>query len=185
MEQKRAGYILVALICIGFIILGILMRFYPIVPDEPILPPLDSLPPADETPSDELIPVTVGNITFSAQAEFFMMLPHRPPNHFSFDLTINVTNEGSSSLSNFDAVKASVFFQNNSLLYTFGLIPSDNYSIATGEKRVLNYENDRKMPVVLSALQFEHLYLRVLILYNSSEEVIITTPLTNILVAIE
>jgi hypothetical protein len=96
-----------------------------------------------------------------------------------------VTNEGSSSLSNFDAVKATVFFQNNSLLYTFGLTPLENYSIATGEERVLNYENDRNMPEVLSKLQFEFLYLRVLVMYNSSEEVIITTPLTSILVAVE
>ena len=50
---------------------------------------------------------------------------------------------------------------------------------------VLNYENDRNMPVVLSKLQFELLYLRVLVMYNSSEEVIITTPLTSILVAVE
>jgi hypothetical protein len=184
-EQKRAAYIFIALIFIGFVILGILVRFYPIVPNEPTLPPLDPLPPADETPGEEIVPFKVDNITFSVQSKFFMILPHRAPNHFSFDLVINVTNEGSSSLSNFDAVKATVFFQNNSLLYTFGLTPLENYSIATGEERVLNYENDRNMPEVLSKLQFEFLYLRVLVMYNSSEEVIITTPLTSILVAVE
>jgi hypothetical protein len=185
MDQKHAAYFLVVLICIGFAIFGILVRFYPLVPNEPTLPPLNPLPPADETPSEEIVPLKINSITFSAQSEFFMMLPHRPPNHFSFDLVINLTNEDSSSLSNFNAVKATVFFQNNSLLYTFGLTPLENYSIAAGEKRILNYENDRNMPVVLSKLQFELLYLRVLVMYNSSEEVIITTPLNSILVAVE
>jgi hypothetical protein len=185
MVQKRPAQILVALICIGFVILGILVRFYPLVPTEPILPPLNPLPPADETPGVEANPLTIDNITFSAHVEFFMLLPHRPPNHFSFDLDINVTNTGSSSLNNFDAVKASVFFQNNSILYTFGLIPSENYSIAAGEERTLNYENDRNIPDVLSKLQSELLYLRVLVMYNSNKQVIITSPLTNIIVAIE
>ena len=185
MNQKRIAYFLVALICIGFVIVGILVRFYPLVPNEPTLPLLEPLPPADETPCEEIVPFKIDNFTFSAQSKFFMMLPHRPPNHFSFDLVINVTNEDSSSLSNFDAVKATVFFQNNSLLYTFGLTPLENYSIDAGEVRVLNYENDRNMPIVLSKLQFELLYLRVLVMYNSSEEVIITTPLTSILVAVE
>lgn len=185
MVQKRAAQIIVGLICLGFVILGIIVRFYPVVPDEPILPPLDSLPPADETPGDEIIPVTIDNVTLSARTTFFLMLPHRPPNQFSFDVEINVTNGGLTPLNHFDAVKASVFYQNNSHLYTFGLIPIDNYTIAIDEERVLKYENDRKMPNVLSKLQNELLYLRVLVLYNSTEQVIITSPLTNIVVAIE
>jgi hypothetical protein len=185
MAQKRAAQILVALICIGFVILGIMVRFYPLVPDEPILPPLDPLPPADETPGEEIIPTTIDNVTFSAKAVFFMFLPHRPPNQFSFDLEINVTNDGLTPLTHLDAVKASVFFQNNSLLYTFGLTPAENYTIESGEEQVLNYDNDHKMPNVLSRLQSELLYLRVLVTYNSTTQAIITSPLTNILVAIE
>jgi len=143
------------------------------------------LPSANETPSEKIIPLTINNVTFSALAKFYLFMPHRPPNTFSFNLEINVTNEGSSLLNHFDAVRASVFFQNNSLLYTFGLTPSDNYTIAVGEERVLNYGNDRAMPVVRSKLQNENYYLRVLVIYNSSQQVIITSPLTNILVAIE
>lgn len=185
MVQKRAAQILVALICIAFVILGIFLRFYPQVPDEPILPPLDPLPPAGETPGDEIIPVTIDNVTFSALAKFYLMLPHRSPNHFTFDLEINVTNNGLTALNHLDAVKASVFHQNNFLLYTFGLTPAENYTVAIGEDGVFNYDNDRKMPDVPSSLQNEFLYLRVLVIYNSSEQVIITSPLTNILVAIE
>jgi hypothetical protein len=65
-EQKRAAYIFIALIFIGFVILGILVRFYPIVPNEPTLPPLDPLPPADETPGEEIVPFKVDNQIISA-----------------------------------------------------------------------------------------------------------------------
>ena len=116
MVQKRVAQVLVGLICLGFVVIGIIVRFYPLVPDEPILPPLDPLPPADETPGDEIIPITIDNVTFSARAIFFLMLPHRPPNQFSFDLEINVTNFGIAPLNHFDAVKTSVFRQNNTLL---------------------------------------------------------------------
>jgi hypothetical protein len=185
MAQKRIVYILVVLICIGFVILGIIVRFYPLVPDEPILPPLDPLPPADETPGDVIAPITLENITFSALAEFFVLLPHHPPNHFHFDLEVNITNEGSSPLNDFDAVKASVFIQNNTLLYTFGLIPAENYTVAVGEERVLKYENDRNIPNLPASVQDKELYLRVLVMYNTSQEVIITTPVASILVAVE
>lgn len=185
MVQKRVAQIFVGLFCLAFVILGIIVRFYPMVPDEPILPPLDSLPPVDETPGEVIIPLTIDTVIFSACAIFFLMLPHRPPNQFSFDLEINVTNNGISSLNHIDAVKASVFHQDNSLLYTFGLIPTENYTVAIGEDRVFNFDKDRRMPDVPSSLQNELLYLRVLVMYNSSEQVIITSPLTDILVAIE
>jgi hypothetical protein len=185
MKQKRTSQILLVVICIGFIIIGLIVRYYPTTPNRPNLPPLDPLPAAAETPSDEIIPLTVDNATYSAFAIFFLLMPHYPPNIFNFYLEVNVTNGGTSPLYDFDAVKASVFFQNNSHLFTFGLTPPDNYTIAVDEERVLNYENDRQMPVVLSKLQNKNYYLRVLVTYNSVHQVIITSPLANIQVAIE
>ena len=184
MTRRRVAQILVAIGCITLIALGIMIR-YPSPPTLRILPELDPLPALEEPPGDDQVPVEIDNVTVGALVSFFMFQPHNGPNTFSFHLEINVTNNGDADIDDFNAPKASVFFPNGSLLYTFGLLPSSNNSIEVGERRTLGYDEDRDMPVVLGVLASEEICLRVLVTFNSDIAVILTTPLIYILVAIE
>ena len=177
--------ILVIGVCILLVVIGFMGRILPPGLPPRILPELDPLPVLEVEPGYDQIQIEVDNVTLSTQVQFFIFMPHNGYNTFSFHLEINVTNEGPSNIDDFNATKASVFFSNSTLLYTFGLLPFDYATIEVGERRNLGYEADRDMPVVLGILGSEDLYLRVLVTFDSNTEIILTTPLTSIMVAIE
>jgi hypothetical protein len=165
--------------------LGIWWEFQPRGPTPRILPELDPLQAPEEPPDFQQVPVSIDNVTLGALVQFFMFMPHSGLNTFGFHLEINVTNDGTSSIVDFNATKASVFFENSTLLYTFGLEPKENQTIPVGERRNLGYEEDRDMPIVYSGFDYPPLYLRVLVIFNSNTEIIVTTPLTYLQIAIE
>ena len=184
--NRNAGIgIIVAIIVVMAVIAGIMIRFPPPVDNRRLLPELDPLSSYGESPGSEVAPITIDNVTFQASVQFYMFMPHSGYNTFQFVLDINVTNDGISAIDNLNATKASVFYENSTHLYTFGLISNLNYTVNPGESRVFVYEEDRDMPVVLSMLAQEMLYLRVHVTYGIGSETIITTPLTQILLAIE
>ncbi|MDF1539900.1 MAG: hypothetical protein P1Q69_13460 [Candidatus Thorarchaeota archaeon] len=184
MTRRRISLVIAAIGCILAIVLGIMIRFPPGVPPT-ILPELDPLPAPEEPPGYDQVPVEIDNVTLGALVQFYMFMPHNGLNSFSFHLEINVTNNGLTDIDDFNATKASVFFANGTLLYTFGLLPSGNATIEVGERRNLGYDEDRDMPTVLGLLGWEEYYLRVLVTFNSNTSIIVTTPVASVGVAIE
>ena len=185
MNRNTAIGILVAVILTSSVIVGILIQNPPFVDNRRILPELDPLPPAETTPGQTVDPVTVDNVTFQASVQFHMFLPHNGFNTFHFILDVNVTNNGQSTIDNLNATKASVFYENSTLLYTFGLEYILYYTLNPSDQRSFTFEEDRDMPTVLGELGFELLYLRVYLTFGEDSEVILTTPLTQPLVAME
>ncbi|MCK5239354.1 MAG: hypothetical protein KAR33_07405 [Candidatus Thorarchaeota archaeon] len=177
-----------ALVAIGVCVLVVGIGFWNVFtptppPERRILPELDPLPPS-ESP---IYPDThyIDNVILRAEVQFFMFMPHSGYNTFQFHLEINITNNADTPITNFNATKASVFFENSTLLYTFGLEPTEYQTIPTNESRNLAYEEDRDMPVVYSNLAGNQLYLRVHVTFNNITYIILTTALTPIAVAIE
>lgn len=184
MNRNTALSVSVAIVFVCAVIIGILVRYPPVVDNRRILPEIDPLPPGI-VPGDVMNPVTVDNVTFLASVKFHMFLPHNGYNTFQFIIDVNATNHGESTIDDLNATKASVFFENTTLLYTFGLKPILSYTLDVGEQRVFTYEEDRDMPTVLGSLQFEILYLRVHLTFGADSEVIVTTPLTQPIAAME
>ena len=184
MNRNWAMGILVAIVFVSAVIIGIMIRFPPITDNRRILPELDPLPPGT-VPGETTEPLTIENLIFLASAQFYMFMPHFGYNTFQFILDVNITNDGLSTIDNLNATKASVFYENATLLYTFGLVSLLNYTMNPGDQHIFTYEEDRDMPIVLGKLAFETLYLRVHLTFGFSSEVIVTTPLTGVLAAME
>ncbi|MHA2423497.1 MAG: hypothetical protein ACXAEF_01845 [Candidatus Thorarchaeota archaeon] len=185
MNRNSALTIVAIGVCVLVVGIGFWNVFSPTLPERRLLPELDPLEAPEEPPGLEQVPVSIDNVTLGALVQFFMFMPHSGYNTFHFHLEINVTNNGVSPITDFNATIASVFFENSTLLYTFGLAPKENQTIPVAERRNLTYDEDRDIPIVYSNLGGNYFYLRVLVTFNINTQIIVTTPLTPIAVAIE
>lgn len=185
MNQRAVATIIVCVLLVSAVILGIMIQFPPFEDNRRLLPELDPLPSSEITPGDSVDPIIIDNLTFQARVQFHIFMPHNGYNTFRFILDLNVTNNGPYVIDNLNATKASVFFENSTHLYTFGLISLLNYTLDPDRSRVFTYGEDRDMPIVLGKLGFETLYMRVHITFGTGSEVIVTTPLSTIMVAME
>ena len=102
-----------------------------------------------------------------------------PP--FFIIIWVNVTNTGNTTVSNFEAVRTTIYFHNNSMpLVTLNLILGGEWSewpqIGPGESIVLEFTNDRSS--VFSPIIEEDtlLYSLILIRWGVGIEGILTTP---------
>ena len=101
-----------------------------------------------------------------------------PP--FSILIWVNVTNIGNTTVSNFEAVRTTIYFHNNSYsipLVTFNLIiVGDPTQIGPGESFILEFTNDRESIFSPTIEEGAVLYSRILTRWGYGIEVILTTP---------
>ncbi len=155
----------------------------------PYYNPQESLPhlaaPA-EIPGDQVNATVIGDLTLSVTGFFSTMSTHSAPTTLNFDLDIIVNNTGSSGIDDFQVVKVTVYYENATPIYTFGVDPEGNSTILAGSILTLEYENDRDMITVpWSLISASYVFARVLVTYDVNTEVILTTPMTELPHAME
>ncbi|MFX1367914.1 MAG: hypothetical protein ACFFAY_04890 [Promethearchaeota archaeon] len=161
------------------VVIGLLPTFAP--PMEP-LPPI---PPSDTPPDsiDSIETLQVGSLLLNTTANATGMIPHYGLMIFRLSLIINITNIGSEAISDFRAIRVSVYSTENELFYTFRFQNDWNATIEAGESVALSYQN---YPTSVEK-PFEpwDIYARVLVTFDVNREVILTTPLIFAIYAIE
>ena len=187
---SRTGKKVAALIvAITIIVIGVLIR-WTYMPRWPSSynpqESLEHLPAPEDPPSLSVNETNVGDITLSSKASFSTMEPHLSPNTFSFTLHLNVTNNGTSIINDLHVERLTIFYEDSTPVYTFGLLPSENVTISAESSRILEYQKDRDMMEVPSRLLTEsQAFASVRVTFSNDIEVILTTPLAYIGHAIE
>jgi len=147
-------------------------------------PLLDPVPPSDVPPqnldSPEVIQIGPLNLSSSANATGF--IPHLGPMTFRMVIEMNITNTGSDDITDFRALKASVYSNENLLFYTFDFQSDWNVTITAGDTVTLHYRN-RETRIQQPFDPFV-IYVRVLVSF-ADQEAIITTPILFGMFAIE
>lgn len=151
--------------------------------------PEESLPhlasPA-EIPGDQVNATVIGDLSLSVTGFFYTISTHSTPTTLNFDLDIIVNNTGASSIDDFQVVKVTVYYENATPVYTFGVEPDENSTIPADSTLTLEYENDRDMiSVPWSLISASYVFARVLIIYDGNTEIILTTPMTELPHAME
>ena len=114
------------------------------------------------------------------------MSPHRSPTTFDFSLDVVVNNTGVVDIEDFHIVKVTIFYENASPVYTFGVLPGGNSTINATSVVTLQCVNDGDMTSIPSELMMAtQVFARVLVTFNVGAEVILTTPMTSLGHAIE
>lgn len=173
-------------ILIGLLVLMIaIMAFSPPEPDSPPSDPIPPVPPSENPPNDaySIETLQVGTLLLNATASATGMIPHYGPISFNMHLVINITNTGSEDITDFHAVKMSVYNTDNNLFYTFSFQYDSNATILAGESIALSYHNNQTR--VEAPFEPWNIYARVFVTFDVSREVIITTPLIDAVFAIE
>ena len=102
-----------------------------------------------------------------------------PP--FFIIIWVNITNNGNTTVSNFEAVRTTIYFHNNSMpLVTLNLILGGEWSewpqIGPGDSIVLELTNDRESIFSPTIDEGTVLYSRILVRWGFGIEEILTTP---------
>ena len=170
-EKQRS---IIGVLFTVFLILTIGIVLYASQPIVPTL--LDPIPPSATPPANftSVETIQVRNLVLNATANATGMLPHQGPVSFIMTLLINITNIGSENVSNFQAIKMSVYNSDSELFYTFSIHPDWNATIPAGETMTLTYRNEPTL--VYSTIRPWEIYGRVLVSFDINETAVITTP---------
>ncbi len=190
-QTKRA---LIGAILIVFVILpiGIIFLLIPSFNDGTTTPPetpplLDPIPPSETPPIDYSTADTVqaGPLTLIANASATGEIPHFGTSIYEVTVVVNVTNNGNETISNFQAIKMSVYSITQELLRTFHLLPENNVTISPGQNLRLSYQNNDTHFVAPFRISDTSLYARILVAFGTDQEAILTTPRIWGILAIE
>jgi len=142
------------------------------------VPILDPLSPSEDSVDHSVETIEAGNLLLNATAEYSGAIPHQPPINFDMRLAINITNTGASDIDDFRAWKASVFYSDSELFYTFSLSPDGNSTIAAGDSITLYFNNKGGRNLYASFWPFDEIYTRIRVTFDVDREAILTTPLS-------
>lgn len=147
---------------------------------------LDPVPPSQDPPENSTSYETIilGSMILNATGNITGMIPHSGPITFNMYLMINVTNNGTEDITDFHAIKMSLYYQSSGLFYTFSLTPDTNVTIAAGQTVTLTYQN-QETSLDTSFSLTSPIYARVLVSFDIDQECILTTPTLEGLFAIE
>ena len=173
-KTTAIGIILVAVIGLG--VVGVLMNLS-------FADPLQ-IPPPTEPPGDDLELTSKDGLQAWARAVYWqdfmpMIPPQGPP--FYMVICINVTNTGNITVTNFHAVRVTIYFHNSSLpLTTLNITSTIQYlvwpEIRPGESAEFEYTNVRDSIFSPTIEEGAVLYSRVLTRWENGNEMILTTP---------
>jgi hypothetical protein len=169
--NKVTGVVSAALLVL---LLGIAIYAFQPPPPYPIL---DPVPPASvSSPESTIETIEVEGLVINSTANCTGMIPHQGPLTFNMVLLMNITNTGNVNISDFHAVKASVYNEENLLFYTFSFHNNNNVSIPSGETVFLFYYN-MESRIEPENRYFNFAYARVLVTFDVNTEAVLTTPL--------
>ena len=181
-QRKLAGLLVVAFV---IVVMGVILLVPPSQSEDP---PIiwDPVPHSENPPENytSIETIQVGPLILNATGTISGMIPHNGPITFNVHLTINVTNNGTEDVSNFHAIKMSLYYQSSGLFYTFSISPDVNNTIFAGETVTLNYQN-QETSLDASFSLTSLVYARVLVTFDTDQECIITTPILDGIFAIE
>lgn len=114
--------------------------------------------------------------------DFMPSVPEEGP-PFLVIIWVNVTNTGNTTVNNFEAVRLTIYFHNNSIpLVTLNLvIVGDPIQIGPSENMVLEFTNDRSSVFSPTIEEGAVLYSRILVRWGAGIEGILTTPPSSLL----
>ena len=139
------------------------------------------VPPPLLPPGDDPDIIVSNNLRIWAEAiydqDFMPVVPEEGP-PFRMTIWVNITNTGNTTVSNFEAVRTTIYFQSNSMpLVTLELIlVEDSTQINPGESRILRFHNDYESIFSPTVEEGTVLYSRILIRWGENVEEILTTP---------
>ncbi len=177
-----------AIILVAVIGLGVVGVLYSLG----FLDPLQ-VPPPEEPPGEELEPTTKDGLTATARAIYWQdFMPSVPPEGppFYTVIWINVTNTGNITITNFYAVRVTIYFHDTmSPLVTLDLESTVQYfvwpEVKPGESFEFEYTNSRASIFSPTIEKYTILYSRVLTRWGNESELIVTTPPSPLEFAIE
>ena len=107
-----------------------------------------------------------------------------PP--FFIIIWVNITNTGNTTVSNFEAVRTTIYFHNNSMpLVTLNLILGGEWSewpqIGPGENIIIKFTNNRNNIFSPTIDEDTVLYSRILVRWGNGIQIILTTPPSPVL----
>jgi len=188
-QRTVIGIVLTAFVVltIGVLYLQLpnLPNIFPTGTTEP-LPILDPVPPSLQPPenSTDYETISVGSLILNATGDISGMIPHSGPIDFHLNLIVNATNNGTGDITDFHAIKVSLYYLDAGLFYTFGLTPDTNFTISAGQSVTLAFHNN----ITRISTSFNYaspVYARVLVSFDTNQECILTTPILEGIFAIE
>ena len=136
----------------------------------PFFNPVESLPHIEapvEIPEEQVNATEFENLTMSVTGFFHTMSPHSSPTTFGFSLDIIVNNTGMIEVDDFQVLKVTIFYENATPVYTFGVVPSGNTTINGSSVVTLHRQNDGDMTSVpYHLLTATQVFARVLVTFN-------------------
>jgi hypothetical protein len=162
-----------AIVGLLILIMGITLYYF-LLPGVPALEPIPAVPPSSASPDyfDPVETIQAGSLIMNATANATGVIPHYGPMFFKMTLVMNITNNGSEDITDFQAVKVSVYSNDNELFYTFGFLNDSNVTIPAGESVSLSYQNNQTR--VEYPFEPWRIYARVLVTFDVNREVILT-----------
>jgi hypothetical protein len=186
--KKEVGGI-VAAVVVSIVVITVIVMIPPYTGMPSWYNPEESLPhlaAPGEVPGDQVNVTLIGNLSLGITGFFSTMTPHQFPSTFSFTIELSANNTGDSSIDDLHVVKVTIFYENATPVYTFGVVPDSNLTIPENSTMNRDYQNDRDMVSIPSSfMNAQYVFARVLVTYNADTEIIITTPLTGLMHAIE
>jgi hypothetical protein len=173
-KTTAIGIILVAVIGLG--VVGVLINLS-------FSNPLQ-IPPPGEPPGDEMEPIVKDELQAWAEAvywqDFMPMVPAEGPPFYTV-IRINVTNTGITTVTNFHAVRVTIYFHNSSLpLVTLDITSTIQYliwpEVKPGASVEFEYTNVRDSIFSPTIEEGAVLYSRVLTRWENGSEMVLTTP---------
>jgi hypothetical protein len=170
-NSKTTAIGLILVVVIGLGIVGVMLYSY-------------SVPPPQEPPGEEPETVIKDGLEAWAKAiysqDFMPAIPEEGPPFYTI-IWLNVTNTGNTTITNFHAVRATIYFYNTSQeLATLDLTSNIQYfvwpQIGPEESVVFEFTNVRDSIFSPTIEEGAILYSRVLATWETGSEMILTTP---------
>jgi hypothetical protein len=187
LKREYVAISFVALLLVGYLVVVMMLRnptpTYPWYSPQEGLP---HLPAPDMVPGESVNRTIIGNLSMGVTGFFSTMQPHVAPSTFDFTIDMSVNNTGYTPVTNFQVVKVTMFYENATPFYTFGVTPANNLTIPADSIWVQDYSNDRDMVSIPTDLFFtQFVFARVLVSFDIGHEIILTSPLTWLAHAVE
>jgi len=174
--RKSMVIIIILVMVLGMGVSMIIVGFIQLLQSDPTQVPPPSFPPGEDPDI-----IVSHNLEVWAEAmysqDFMPFVPAEGP-PFGTIIWVNVTNTGNTTVNNFEAVRTTIYFHNNSMpLVTLNLIiVGDSKQIGPGESIILRFINDKESifsPTIEEGTVF---YSRILTRWGDNIEEVLTTP---------
>jgi hypothetical protein len=177
--RKTSAIGVILVVVIGLVVVGVLLNS--LFSDPPV-------PPPSEPPGEEPEIIIVNGLKAWAVANYSQdFMPGTPEEHPFYTLILlNVTNIGNTTVTDFHAVRVTIYFTDtDNTLVTLNLVSRIQYfvwpQIGPNESVVFEYINTGESAFSPSIEEDTLLYSRVLTRWENENQMILTTPPSTLL----